>query len=210
MIYRVNRTPIQEETVKYPLGSVMDSQIKGAALQYLDNSISDDDFYVYEVAIPRAYARMETKQLSMGEKAFEVEHFSIYIVQQLGTVRIKRDAIVLVKFPYSDRLFKVTLYYNGGIEYSKEEHKYFLRESKDELDRRIINGFCAKYDKHLFEACHQDPYYGPDYYLLRKAAMYNHKMMPLRIKHGERGIRYYPVPDPLDEGTNIFANLAFI
>ena len=172
-------------------------------LRKLNNNIEDSEYFSYEIPIPRAHARMEDSSRVLPE------HYSIYITKQIGTVRNRRDCFLYCKFPSNDRLFKIILHMDGGVSYEKSEHKYMLRVT-DELDRRVVLGFCKKYQGQLKNACYSDER-EPNAFILNNAAEYTHEMMPVRIKSGSAGNNFrYPHLEPYEESYNIFANVALI
>ena len=178
-------------------------------LEKLNNNIDDDEYFSYEISIPRAHARMEDESRVPPDQAKAVEHYSIYITKQIGTVRNRRDCFLYCKFPSNDRLFKIILHMDGGVSYEKSEHKYMLRVT-DELDRRIVLGFCKKYQGQLKTACYSNERQ-PNIYILKNAADYTHKMMPVRIKSGSIGNNFkYPHLEPYEESYSIFSKVAFI
>lgn len=184
MIYQ-NRSILKEENIIYIPNEPMVKNIDlNNAINKLNRDIEDSEYNVRELCIPRDHARMENNKSVPLEECKNVDHYSIYITEQVGTIRNRRDCLLLCKFPTSDRLFGVYIFMQGGVNYVKDEHKYMLRVT-DELDRRIVLGFCLKYQDQLKRACYD---HGPreDHYLELAAADYTHKMMPLRIKH-QRG-----------------------
>lgn len=137
------------------------------------------------LCIPRAYAREETKEIP--EDASEVPHYELYITKQIGTWKNKRDADVYFKLPKSGRLIRIILHYEQGASYDNKYHTMLIRET-DELDRRIVLGFCIKYSHLLRELC-----YAPGYNdisrrdrLITDARYYNVSMMQKRLKPGPR------------------------
>lgn len=207
MIYRLFNEYVGNE-YRYPEGSMADIIQKANAMIDLNQRTSDSDDYIYEIPIPTSYARGESNRPIYGEEAFNVEHYSLFIFKQIGEARVKKDTIILCKFPKSDRIFSITLYYNGGVTYDKTQHKYMLRVT-DELDRRIVEGFCLKYWSSLINACHEDVWKGPDKYLMYKACSYTHKDMPVRIKHGIRGNSFNPHYESTIDNS-IFNSVALI
>lgn len=178
-------------------------------LRKINNNIEDSEYFSYEIPIPRAHARMEDKSRVLPDQVKALEHYSVYITKQIGTVRNRRDCFLYCKFPSNDRLFKIILHMDGGVSYEKSEHKYMLRVT-DELDRRIVLGFCKKYQGQLKTACYSDDR-EPSIFILNNAAEYTHEMMPVRIKSGSAGNNFkYPHLEPYEESYNIFNKVAFI
>lgn len=178
-------------------------------LRKLNNNTEDSEYFCYEIPIPRAHARMEDTSRVLPNEVNALEHYSIYITKQIGSVRNRRDCFLYCKFPSDDRLFKIILHMDGGVSYEKLEHKYMLRVT-DELDRRIVLGFCKKYQGLLKTYCYSDER-EPNMFILKYAADYTHKMMPVRIKSGSAGNNFhYPHLEPYEENCNIFANVVLI
>lgn len=178
-------------------------------LKKLNDNTEDSEYFSYEIPIPRAHARMEDESRVLPDQVNSLEHYSIYITKQIGTVRNRRDCFLYCKFPFNDRLFKIILHMDGGVSYEKTEHKYMLRVT-DELDRRIVLGFCKKYQGQLKSACYSDEK-EPNIFMLKNAAEYTHKMMPVRIRSGSAGNNFkYPHLEPYEESYSIFAKVAFI
>ena len=177
-------------------------------LNKLNRDLADDEYFNWKIMIPRDHARMESDEYVHPNDVEKVEHYTIYITKQIGTARNRRDCFVYCQFPGSDRLFKVILHMDGGVSYEKMEHKYMLRVT-DELDRRIVLGFCKMYHGNLTHYCYEDyPRY--NYWILSNAADYTCKDMPKRIKTGSAG-NNFPYRDlkPYEEHT-IFTNITFI
>lgn len=178
-------------------------------IQNLNNNIEDSEYFSYEIPIPRAHARMEDDTRVLPDHVKGLDHYSIYITKQIGTIRNRRDCFLYCKFPSNDRIFKIILHMDGGVSYEKSEHKYMLRVT-DELDRRIVLGFCKKYQGQLKAACYSDER-EPNIFILKNAAEYTYKMMPMRIKSGSAGNNFkYPHLEPYEESYSIFAKVAFI
>ena len=178
-------------------------------LRKLNNNTEDSEYFSYEIPIPRAHARMDNTSRVLPDQVMALEHYSIYITKQIGTVRNRRDCFLYCRFPSSDRLFKIILHMDGGVSYEKAEHKYMLRVT-DELDRRIVLGFCKKYQSQLKYACYSDER-EPNPFILMNAAEYTHKMMPVRIKSGSAGNNFrYPHLEPYEESYNIFSKVVLI
>ena len=185
----------------------------------------DENSYGFSIIIPRAYAREESdKRIFDIEDAKKVDHFELFIRRQVGTYRSRRNAYVFFKLPESGRSVSVVIYPDStGVEFEKSLRKYVLREL-DELDRRIILGFCRKHAKNIFNACYTDinKLYRYDEWLQKDGLEYRASMQPKRIRAGgievgsERGRKFYLFADgpfePYDESVDnsIFANLVII
>ena len=200
MIYSINERYIHRGAAYY--------QQLGTNIGKLNRELSDSEYFNWKIMIPRDYARMESNKKVHPNDVESIDHYTIYITKQIGTVHNRRDCFVYCQFPGSDRLFKVILYMDGGVGYDKMEHKYMLRVT-DELDRRIVLGFCKMYQHSLVNYCYDD-YDKPNWWIQNNAAEYTCKDMPKRIKTGSEGNNYsYKDLKPYEEYT-IFAGVALI
>ena len=88
---------------------------------------------------------------------------------------------------------------NGGVSFKPDEHKLLIRET-DELDRRIILGFCKKHQWSLKDACYEDK---EDFSIKSDALCYKASYMPKRIKQGSenRNIVYLDKLEPYEENN---------
>lgn len=185
-----------------------DDIVKG--LKIINKDISDiDDNNTYKIMIPRAHARMETSTKPKLDELESVEHYTIYIIKQIGSIQNRRDTILFCNFPSSDRLFKVILHTDGGVSFEKYEHKYMLRVT-DELDRRIILGYCMMYQVELRWLSYGDK--KPMWRDYSNALNYRADMMAKRLKHGpiNTSIIKYNNLKAFEENTNIFSKVALI
>lgn len=185
-----------------------DDIVKG--LKIINKDISDiDDNNTYKIMIPRAHARMETSIKPKLDELESVEHYSIYIVKQIGSIQNRRDTILFCNFPSSDRLFKVILHTDGGVSFEKSEHKYMLRVT-DELDRRIILGYCMMYQVELRWLSYGDK--KPMWRDYSNALNYRADMMAKRLKHGpiNTSIIKYNNLKAFEENANIFSKVVLI
>lgn len=162
----------------------------------------------YKLCIPKAYAREESNKAP--KNAEDVPHYELYIERQIGTSRNRRSTYVFWKLPKSGRLVAIEFFMDGGVDFKKDEHKYILRET-DELDRRIVLGFCLKYEGTLLDECYSDD--EPSTWLNYYARTYQASQMPKRLKHGNRGNNftwfYKGSLRPYEE-CGIFKNVLFI
>lgn len=182
-----------------------------SGLRRMNQDISDTDTFNWEIKIPRQYARMESDEKVKHTEVDGVDHYTIYITKQVGTPRNRRDCFLYAKFPNSNRLYKIILHMDGGVSYEKSEHRFMIRET-DELDRRIVLGFCKIYQGNLVQYCYSDSS-EPDLWILRNAASYRSNHTAKRIKQGSLNNNYpYRELAPYEEasGYNIFSRLAFI
>ena len=179
------------------------------AMTDLDHRTSDSgDDFVWKLCIPKAHARLETDVLPKLDDVEKVEHYEIYVFKQVGTARNRRDCFVLCKFPNTDRYFRVILHMYGGVSYAKDEHKYMLRLT-DELDRRIVLGFCMMYQGNLTSYSYDNQKF-PDRWILSCARDYTANDMPKRLKQGSAGNFYnYKNLEPYEE-ANIFRDVVLI
>lgn len=145
----------------------------------------DDSVEDFILRIPRDYARGNTTTRPTYKKICEVPHYELHITHQVGSSYTRKPTYVYWTLPKSKRLVAIVLHPDGGVEFKKDEHKFIIRET-DELDRRIILGFCKKHQSSLTDACH-DFERGEDYYwdLVARASIYKASDMPKRIKTGK-------------------------
>lgn len=167
----------------------------------------------YSLLIPREWARGESDEyLGTQEQVEKVPHYELHIERQIGTRKNRRDAFIYLRLPKSKMLINIILHMDGGVSFDRRFHKYVLREM-DELDRRIILGFCDKYHSFLVEACYSDE---RTYYLDHSAATYKASDYKKRIKSGSRGNDYtefhkkYNGGFELYEESSIFKNVVFL
>lgn len=138
----------------------------------------------YALLIPRDQARGESDiYTGTQEEVSKIPHYELYIERQIGSWKNRRDAYVYLRLPKSKMMINIVLHMDGGVSFDKKFHRYALREL-DELDRRIILGFCDKYHNLLVQACYSDK---PDDYLLHLAATYRASDYKKRIKLGSKG-----------------------
>ena len=166
----------------------------------------------YALYIPRAYARGESNKLVSHDEVSKIPHSTLYIERQIGRSYTRKPTYVYWELPKTKRLVAIVLYPDGGVEFKKDEHKFIIRET-DELDRRIILGFCKKYQSSLKDECHRDADVEPNWHLWAKAELYNASKMPKRIKTGKGSGDltwfYKNMLEPYEE-CGIFSNLQFI
>lgn len=207
MIYKIMRTdPIRGDAVH------TSKFYNGMAVH--DSITNDSEWTSYKLLIPRAHARLETEERTKLVDLEKVECYEIRVFLQIGSHRSSRDTMVLCKFPNYDKYFRVNIHATGGASYDKSEHKFMLRVT-DELDRRIILGFCQKYNSSLINASYSKSN-KPDIMLQYNAADYTAKDMPIRLKSGPTGHRdlsFYHNLKPYEESYhqyNIFENVSFM
>lgn len=165
----------------------------------------------YALCIPRAYARGESDKLVSRNEVDKIPHYTLYIERQIGRSYTRKPTYVYWELPKTKRLVAIVLYPDDGVEFKKDEHKFIIRET-DELDRRIILGFCKKYQLELKHECHSDKE-RPDWELVGGATFYRASDMPKRIKTGKGSTDltwfYKNMLEPYEE-CGIFSNLQFI
>lgn len=168
----------------------------------------------YTLLIPRDWARGESKEyLGTQERVAEVPHYELHIERQVGSWKNRRDTYIYLRLPKSKMLINIVLHMDGGVSFDKKFHKYVLREM-DELDRRIILGFCDKYFHVLVDACYSDE--GLDRWLALQASTYQASKYKKRIKSGSQGRdltefhrKYNGGFKPYEE-SSIFKNVVFL
>ena len=106
-------------------------------------------------------------------------------------------------------MFKIILHTDGGASFEKSEHKYMLRVT-DELDRRIILGYCMMYQVELRWLSYGDK--KPMWRDYSNALNYRADMMAKRLKHGpiNTNIIKYGNLKAFEENTTIFSKIALI
>lgn len=191
---------------------------------FTEKYYEDESNHGFSILIPRAYAREESNERIFNiEDARKVDHFELFIRRQVGTYMSRRVANVFFKLPKSGRTVSVVVYPDGtGVEFEKSLRKYVLREL-DELDRRIILGFCRKHAYNIHSACFSDidNVYQYDKWLQKSGLEYKASMQPKRIRAGgtvggnEKIASLYKKFEefePIDEcqDMSIFANVVLI
>lgn len=179
-----------------------------------NNEVDDSSIESFSIFIPRDYARGTTNTYPRANELEDVPNYKLIIFKQVGGVYTRKPTYVLWELP-SGRLVSIILYPDGGIDFKQDEHKFILRET-DELDRRIIKGFCKMYSSTLKYASHT-PYKKDKYLSLISAAhFYKASKMPKRIKMGkskyDMGWFYKDILEPYEESSQlgIFAEAKFI
>ena len=171
--------------------------------------LEDRDVRQWKICIPRDYARMESnKKIYHVEEVENIPHYEIYLVEQQSDSKFLENNLVYFKLPNSDRFYTLLIHDDYNVSFVKHEHKFILRDS-DELDRRIILGFCKMYaarigficqNMHGLSAKDELPW------LKEEAIKYRASMQPKRIKAG-----CYSRPNMRIHGENsIFTNVAII
>lgn len=189
------------------------------ALRNLDRDLADANPSIRVLRIPVANARLESSsEITKLSDLDNLECYKLFLPEQIGvssdTKHNLNGNFIFFKFPKSDSLRTLLLYSDGGIDFVKYEHKFILRES-DELDRRIIAGFCKLYNMQITEYCEtgkvEQGIHGP--YLEYEAMKYTSKMQPKRLKlgHSDR-LMYESYNDFADEAFNVnmFSDVKFM
>lgn len=174
----------------------------------------------FELRIPKARARGESKDMISKEKIQYVDHYTLYIRNQFGSPYVRKDTDVYFKLP-SGFTCRIIIHMDGGASFDSKFHKEILRET-DELDRRILLGFCILYDVELKHASHRKLDTWLQNVLEEAALNYTASKMPKRIKSGPKNndhtewLRTSGWLEPYDESkiennnASIFANVRFI
>lgn len=175
----------------------------------------NEEINVALVKIPREYAR-ENKHFNPYEIDIDtVECYELFLYHQVGEYMItKKDTYAFIKLP-SGKLVNIILYHDGGVEFDPAQRKYVLREY-DELDRRIILGFCIKHQEAIKNTSHKlldnEDSFGLEY-LRHKAIGFNEKDLNKRLKTGRTGIYARRLdarePKPYEE-MGIFSEVVFL
>lgn len=182
-----------------------------------EETILESEFDGYSIFIPRAYARGESDEwIRKPEEIQKLDHYELRITRQIGSVQTRKDSFVYIKLPKSNTSAAIVLHADGGISFHPSTKRLVYREF-DQLDRRIILGFCRKFQSTLFSACHDDKHRHKDW-LEYNASRYRFSDQPKRIKQGSEGndfSRFYKDLKPYEllsakESTNIFMNIQFI
>lgn len=160
----------------------------------------------YAVRIPRGYAREENTTWLRPEDVKNVPHYELRIERQEGSHKTRRNTYIFLKLPKSGRYVSIILYPDGGASFDPKFHTWIIREL-DELDRRIVLGFCIMYDSALRGMCHTDDERSRDW-IEREAATYKASDMPKRLKPGPKGNKLYPYDDltPIEE-SSLFSSI---
>ena len=182
-----------------------------------EETILESEFDGYSIYIPRAYARGESNEwIRRPEEIHNLDHYELRITRQIGSVQTRRDSFVYIKLPKSNTSAAITLHNDGGISFHPSTKRLVYREY-DQLDRRIILGFCRKFQSILFSACHDESFKNRNW-LEYQASRYRATDQPKRFKLGSEGndfSRFYKNLQPYElvstnELANIFENIQFI
>ena len=140
----------------------------------------------YCLRIPKAYARCETDKRDYNyDSVDKIPSYELYVEPQIGDVRNNSDTYIYLKLPKSGKMISIIIYKDGGVNFDKRFHKYALREM-DELDRRIVLGFCKRNQDMLRHACYEANEESR-IWLQGEAMRYRSTMQPKRLKLGRDG-----------------------
>ena len=164
--------------------------------------IHDDEMLPnsYALRIPKAWARGEADSRPTNTDDVEqIPHYELRIVRQIGTFANRRGSYILFKLPKSGKYIHIIIHPDSGVSFDKSFHTLLIRET-DELDRRIVLGFCKKYSNSIKHSSYEDRENG---YLQSCALCYRASDMPKRIKQGPYGWSTVLSPlKPYDEIAN--------
>lgn len=170
--------PFNGEDIDRVIFSVVD------ATRTIHEATSDKDiFFKYALYIPKQYARGEVKEYPSREEleSGKMPRYELYVTDQVGSTYCRRNTYIYLKLP-SGKMVAIILYPDYGVGFEPRDRKYILREY-DQLDRRIILGFCRYCQSQLREACHGEAD-RKEWWLKMEARCYNSKKQPKRIKQG--------------------------
>lgn len=192
-------------------------------LALTDSAIENDSLMClneFKLSIPKKYARGESTKRIKYNEVDKVPHYELFVEPQVGSSLNRRGTDVYFKLPKSGRLVRIIIYPDWGVEFDPKFHKYIIRET-DELDRRIIIGFCIKYQSTLRDACYpdnkEDGKLDDTSIMMMQmyASYYKASDMPKRLKTGKLGddeTEWYKMMGmlkPYDE-CGMFSEVAFI
>lgn len=182
-----------------------------------EETILESEFDGYSIYIPKAYARGESNEwVRKSDEIQTLDHYELRITRQIGSVQTRKDSFVYAKLPKTKGYAAIVLHADGGISFHPSTRRLALREF-DQLDRRILLGFCRKFQSVLFSACHDESFKNRDW-LEYQASRYRATDQPKRFKLGSEGndfSRFYKNLQPYElvktnELANIFKNIQFI
>lgn len=131
--------------------------------QNIINETTESELTGYSILIPKAYAREENNdRIRNVDDIKKMDHYELVVTRQIGSVQVRRNTYIYLKL--SSRYVPIVLFMDGGVDFDKMHRKYVLREM-DEIDRRVVLGFCRKFQSALFAACHRDEEESDKYWL---------------------------------------------
>lgn len=136
--------------------------------------------------IPRQHARTNTPYEKGFEGLDDVECYRLHIFSQVGDpYNTRRDTYIILELP-SGLMVPIILYWNGGVDFDPEGRKYINREY-DELDRRIIRGFCIRYRNSLiYASSYEDTSALFNILIKKKAKEFNIREIPFSLTRKNR------------------------
>lgn len=177
MIYSIKNPNIINEY--YHNEIVYNNKKIDAELQARYVKDKDNPLYIGSLYIPRAYAREETK--IAPKDASLVDHYEIALIRQTNDSE-KTSTYVFARLPKTGEFVAVEIFKFGqGADFLKRDHTKILRGTYDELDRRIIKGFCIKNAKSLIFNSHTVEN-GIVMWLKPEAKFYKASDQPKRLK----------------------------
>lgn len=191
----------------------LDCSVKLAReIKNMENSNVVPDVMI--LRIPMAYARMESNKVWYNDEEIKnIPHYVIAIPKQedygiKDSLTYKEfDTLVFFRKSNEENYRMIILYGSGGVNFPKYEHKYLIHET-DELDRRIIKGFCDKYQYEITRVSLSDNPAEERTMLVSDAHYYRCNMQPKRIKSGPN--KYYNENVITIKNDNIFKDVQFI
>lgn len=124
---------------------------------FLQKKDYQDTPKVYEIRIPIAHSRGETDYLPSinDDEAKDLPCYQLYVTTQVGeyAYNMPKDTFIYFRLPKSRKLVPILVHPSRGAQFMRDTRKYVLRET-DELDRRIVLGFCDNYRSHLVSDAH--------------------------------------------------------
>ena len=162
------------------------AQQRAIAADELYRKLDGGEIEAHKLVIPRNYARLETGKRSRLNEVEDLPHYEIYLPTQVGGFNNRKETLVYFRLPNVNNLFSVILHKDGSVRFAKHEHKFILRVS-DELDRRIILGFCKMYGGNISSICYGNGGYYANRelnWLKDEAVSYNASKQPKRVKSG--------------------------
>ena len=184
-----NQYTNRSQTIKevFTAWNTFPMQIELKTALYNMNIRDGSDTRIKQILIPKDHARCEgngPKNLEELSK-YKGEFYTLYIFDQPGSFLNSRGTIVMWKLPSPSKLLVgIQIYRDGGADFMKSAHKDILRNT-DELDRRIVRGFCQKYHMAISSAAHDKEVFERYTGALQSYALdYTYNDMPKRLKNG--------------------------
>lgn len=135
--------------------------------------------------IPRECARNNIYCFDRIEDLSYIECYEIYIFNQVGDALLtKKDTYLLLELP-SGRIVNILLYHDEGVDFDPAQRKYILKEY-DDIDRRIILGFCIRYKNSLKCLSHYDTLFLFNITIKIRARNFNSKQISIDLPKKNR------------------------